>query len=482
MIENLNNKEYSKSKKIILILLVLILFFGVSLLVPFVRNQIINVMQILMHRKLENSDLWHDRMILAGFLTLFYNVIGIIICNNFNKKILSFQNIFIACVFSAFVFTNVIFIINNCFKLDWMIIFDFSDILIIKGYASCDLYGSNYPPLAVAIYKFLNYFLPPNIDFNDLHFISIEDNIELYLTSLSALNHVLMLFVISSTFFLFFSLFKSFNGNESKRYLLTTVFFLTGPFIYALQRGNIIIYAIAFTLIFVKYHNDERKWAKELALISLAIAANIKLYPAIFGLLLVKNKDIKSALRCALYGIFLFILPAIIAGQNPIASALTYAASIGNWSGEMKTAIEAANSSVENVTIPETTTKTSFFAMTHFPKGIVILILGLLLTFIAKNEYQTLIFLSSMCLLIPIPSYYYNLCFLFVPLIPLLNKEKINIPEKISGALLIFCMIYDIGILKCHPSTRWHLYTLIVINIVFVVAEIITSKKNLKHK
>lgn len=498
----LNNDEHAKAKKNVLILLLLIFIFSFSLLLPFVRNLIIEIVQKLMHQQLENPKLWHNRLILTSFLMLFYDIAAIFICFNFTKKTLSFQNVFIACIFSAFVFTNCIFIVNNCFKLDWMIIYDFTDILMIKGYAShyCNFYNSNYPPVAIAIYKFFNYFLPPNIDFGDLKFISIEENIELYLTSLSAVNHVLMMFVFSSTLLLFFSLFKSFNGKETKRYLLTSIFFLTGPFIYALQRGNVVIYSIAFTLLFVKYYKDERTWTKELALLSLALAANIKLYPAIFGFLLIKNKDYKAALRCALYGIILFILPAIILGQNPITSTQTYIKTISSWSGAMENALENTTATVENTIIENETALSSVnstisansevsvssvsstpgFTMNRLTKGIIILVLGLLLTFIAKNEYQTLLFLSSMCLLIPTPSYYYNLVFLFVPLVPLLNKAKINIAEKISSTLFIFCMIYDIGILKCHPSTRWHLYTLIAVNIVFVIIDFFISKKHCK--
>lgn len=484
MLDKLNDDKYGKAKKIVMVLLLLVFAFGFSLLLPFVRNIIIDTIQKLIHRQLENPGLWHGRMILSGFITLFYDIIAIVLCYNFSKKTLSFQNVFIACIFSAFVFTNLIFIFNNCFKLDWMIIFDFSDILVIKGYANSDLYSSNYPPLAVVLYKFFNYFLPPNIDFNDLHFISLENNIELYLTSVSALNHILMMFIFSSTFILFFSLFKSFDGKETKRYLLASVFFLTGPFIYALQRGNIVIYAIAFTLIFVKYRNDERKWVKELALISLAIAANIKLYPAIFGILLIKEKDFKSALRCALYGILLFVFPAVIVGQNPISCLFTYLTSISNWSNEVKISLENVSSAAENIIIEDNVvSQTAKFTMPYLSKGIFILIIGLTFTFLAQNEYQMLLFLSSMCLLIPTPSYYYNLVFLFLPLVSLLNKGKTTIPEKISGVLLIFSMIYDVGKFGCHPRTRWHFYTLVIVNIIFVITGLFSGRmKSKKHK
>lgn len=84
---------------------------------------------------------------------------------------------------------------------------------------------------------------------------------------------------------------------------------LSYPVLYTIERGNIILIAVLATTFFVFYYDSDCGWQKEAALISLAVAAGIKLSPAIFGILLIHNKDWKSVFRATCYGLLLFIFP-----------------------------------------------------------------------------------------------------------------------------------------------------------------------------
>lgn len=53
---------------------------------------------------------------------------------------------------------------------------------------------------------------------------------------------------------------------------------------------------------------------RELALICLACAAAMKLYPALFGLLLLSDKKYKEAVRAVIYGIVLLVVPFFFMG------------------------------------------------------------------------------------------------------------------------------------------------------------------------
>lgn len=101
------------------------------------------------------------------------------------------------------------------------------------------------------------------------------------------------------------------NGSASPRtafgFPLLMVF--SYPMLYCIQRGNILLLAMVLTMFFVFYRNDERKWVRELSYIALAVAAGIKLYPAVFGLLLLTDKKFKEALRLVLYGAFFIFVP-----------------------------------------------------------------------------------------------------------------------------------------------------------------------------
>ncbi len=80
---------------------------------------------------------------------------------------------------------------------------------------------------------------------------------------------------------------------------------------FAFERGNIILYAYLFLMIFLLFYNSNQKWLRELAYLSLAVSAGIKLYPAVFGALLLYQKKWKDALRLICYGCAAVFLPFI---------------------------------------------------------------------------------------------------------------------------------------------------------------------------
>jgi hypothetical protein len=81
------------------------------------------------------------------------------------------------------------------------------------------------------------------------------------------------------------------------------------PMLYTVERGNILIVTMLATSIYIFYYDSNNKWIKEIALISLAIAAGIKLTPALLGILLLYKKDWKAAIRTIIYGLLFFLVP-----------------------------------------------------------------------------------------------------------------------------------------------------------------------------
>ncbi len=98
------------------------------------------------------------------------------------------------------------------------------------------------------------------------------------------------------------------------RYFYIVLITGTVPFWYCYERGNIILQALMFLLVFIRFYKSDNKFLRELALICLAIATAIKIYPVFFGLLLIKNKMWKESLRAVIYGIIFFFLPFIVFG------------------------------------------------------------------------------------------------------------------------------------------------------------------------
>lgn len=120
--------------------------------------------------------------------------------------------------------------------------------------------------------------------------------------------------------------------SRKKRLLLTVTVLFSLPFIFLYERANTVFLALIFMVIFVQNYDSESKVARELGLLSLAFAASLKLYPAIFGVVLLSDRRYKEAGRCALYGLLMLLLPSFVFG-GPVSivwsmkDALTYSGS-----------------------------------------------------------------------------------------------------------------------------------------------------------
>ncbi len=104
---------------------------------------------------------------------------------------------------------------------------------------------------------------------------------------------------------------KYFEKHNLQRFSMSIPIMLlfSYPMIYCIQRGNIALLSMVFTMFFIFYRNSENKVLRELSFILLAVAAGIKIYPAAFGVLLITDRKFKHAARLVLYGILCFVLP-----------------------------------------------------------------------------------------------------------------------------------------------------------------------------
>ena len=81
-------------------------------------------------------------------------------------------------------------------------------------------------------------------------------------------------------------LIKKINGSLNKKLFLSILLCFSGVILWSIERGNSIIYAMLFTLLFVVLYDSESLKLKNLSCVGFAIAINIKIDPAVFGLIL----------------------------------------------------------------------------------------------------------------------------------------------------------------------------------------------------
>lgn len=183
-----------------------------------------------------------------------------------------------------------------------------------------------FPPLIYLLYGLFGRILPENAI---VMFHSGET---------SAYARLLyVVYCVILTVLLFYSIHKLLKKSVEISLWLTLTVLLSNTFIFAvLERGNSALIVCIFLLRALELKDHDNAWCRENALIYIAAASAIKIYPAVFGLLYLFEKRWKEAARLVLYGILLFFLPfAAFGGWNALMQFMEnqLAVQSGNYPG-----------------------------------------------------------------------------------------------------------------------------------------------------
>lgn len=285
----------------------------------------------------------------------------------------------------------------------------------------------NYPALATLMFKLLYLFIPTTVN--------VESGLQYRSISQAWIPFILyniVVFWMSGI-----GIRKILKIDEKHKNLFYIFILISLPVIWNIERGNQISLAFAFTLIFCAYYKSENKVLKELAFIALAIAAALKIYPAIFGLFLLKEKRIKDGIRTAIYGCACFFGPFIFYGKDAFFSFVKCLMSFSDkqenryaYNYSIKSVIKMFTDFL-NVDMPEKLLTKIWFLL---------VILMLVAFFVVKSKWQEWLCLSLLVLWIPSISDTYVSIFLLIPLIFFLNnlyeRENIKIKDILYSILL----------------------------------------------
>ena len=216
---------------------------------------------------------------------------------------------------------------------------------------------------------------------------------------------------------------------------------LSAPFFAGFERGNSIMLVFVILLVALKWRDDESHIKREIALILIAICAAIKIYPAIFGFLYIKDRRYKEGCRLLVYGIMFFFVPFVFFGgfngfvhwlSNVNNTMVVF--SIGRIEYirglVMTTAYLLTNSA-----------STADYLSLVLPNLFLIFLLGLF--FASACKYRAVFFLCALMVFYPSNAFRYTLCYLAIPLVMFLMEhgddilsDKLLIAEVICFALL----------------------------------------------
>ncbi len=245
-----------------------------------------------------------------------------------------------------------------------------------------------------------------------------------------------LLLIFTVTALTMVSLYRTLRTND-KRFNCLVLWILLGtvPFWFALERGNLILQSLVFLAYFVRYYRSKNKVKRELALISLAIASAIKIYPALFGVLLLLNKQYRAAARCALYGLIAVFLPFMFFGG--FAGVRVMLQNITHTNGVMAVRGWGYKLNLQNTM--------EFLAEgfhvgirgTRWAKALVGVLLAFTLLF-TKKDWQRYMALTAAVVLYPAFSYTYTLIFAAIPLVVFLKKNpKANLRNLLFSLLFL---------------------------------------------
>ena len=223
---------------------------------------------------------------------------------------------FIMCLLLYELFSIVDILIRGVNSIQWRVLYygyDFiADYTNVIGYSSLrdpynhtivyGLHEKGYPPLQYCF----SYLLSNNTT-------DIQTYYEIHnYTSMYADTRIMMLYIILTVIavvILYESIRRYKNGSGFVKTLTAIAISLSFPIIFTIERGNSMLFVIVFIMIFICFYDSKNKILCEFAFLSLALAAALKLTPAILGVILIMQKKWKEAVRTILYGIAFFILP-----------------------------------------------------------------------------------------------------------------------------------------------------------------------------
>lgn len=310
----------------------------------------------------------------------------------------------------------------------------FSSVQYTKGAVPYSYFGTVYPPLANLFFYVIFCWLPSDVKRiipTTMYDIMVARGTG---ADLRTIQSSLMVFfaVLFLTLLGCYVMFRSLLAEERCAGICALSLIFSYGFLYAIERGNIILLSCALTIFFFRHYRSERFWLRELAMLALAAAAGLKLYPAVFGVLYLRERNYKCALRLILYGVLMFILPAFVfEGIDAITGFIRILGSFTGTGGHVftymglqgisKAAVYWGNQLLGSGSV-QWEALTGLFGKIQQVSYLLAMVLIVMSLFESQNWRRLL--LLTMAMLEVQQTTGYTLCFLTIPLVYCILEER----------------------------------------------------------
>lgn len=301
----------------------------------------------------------------------------------------------------------------------------FHSIEYVNGREPYRLFNTLYPPLANLFFYCLLQFIPQSVtslwpqDFGQS--VAMRGtNLDLRVQQAPFL--LFLMFIMVTAVLLVFLLTAVMRGRGTASGNLAAFCMVLGPgALFAIERGNLLFLSVPLTLFFVRYRNSDNRLLRELSLLALAAAAGMKLYPAFFGVLLLRDRQYVRAARAVLYGVLSVALPALCFKEGLSAIGMWLSVVFGFSSGEssMPWVGLGFSSILHRIALYlHIHLDSSWFSIA----GYIVALLMLLSSVIMKKQWQAMLTITVAMILFQ-PQGSYILSFVCIPLACFLAAE-----------------------------------------------------------
>lgn len=182
----------------------------------------------------------------------------------------------------------------------------------IRDGGSPDVYTARnnmYPPFCIMIFRFFSWLIDPNLVSSgfDKRKNVLADQTAVMIYFVFAIICILAMIRIIETY----ANSKTVGKLRTQASIFSFLMIISYPVLFCLERGNMLILSVIFAMFFMFFKDSENPLIRELSYISLACSAGIKIYPALFGLILIAEKKYKDAVRLMIYGIIIMVFPIV---------------------------------------------------------------------------------------------------------------------------------------------------------------------------
>lgn len=263
-----------------------------------------------------------------------------------------------------------------------------------------------------------------------------------------------------------------------RRILFVLAFIMSQPFSFALIKAGNTIYVSLTALILAVFLKDKKNgFCRELALLCIVLAADLKLAPAIFGLIYIKEKRYKEAIRLLVYGIVgIVVIPSFYGIIQKLIAELTEYSSVYNPRPETIIGVVIELGILLGV-------KSSVYTIIAKVCAYVYLVVVIILFLLGDYSWRTLFLLTSTLVVFLNGSYPYTLCYFIIPLAFFVREENRKSLLNCIYAVLFALIFSAYPLIRIEWPTAtfitnyFFLYLMIAVILVDVVKSIVVKKK-----